>query len=173
MTTETAQFDELQLVALPSALNCSELFARFTLTEWFLRSLAEEAAHAARQLVAAVVDNADPRSPGILSVRLRLHGGYLVIEVENDQPEHASAVPPTLASGKTGVSPLENQGTLVWCELPLPAGTTASEVPLPRREPRSSEAAARMSDDTTEVDPQVIQRLLTGLSQPPPGGPTE
>ncbi|RCW46242.1 hypothetical protein DFQ14_102545 [Halopolyspora algeriensis] len=171
MNAETAQFDELRLVALPSALNCTELFARFTLTEWSLRSLAEDAAHAARQLIEAVLGSADPQSPGFLSVRLRLHGGSLMIEIESDRLERAPAVP-TLEYGRTDLITLENQGTLMWCELPLPAGTTASEVPLPRREPRRSEAAARMTDDTAEVDPRVIQRLLSGLSQLSPDGPS-
>jgi hypothetical protein len=141
VNAHTAQMDDLVLVALPSAVNCAELFVRFALTEWSLRGLLDEATHAARQLVNAAVVNADPRSPGFLTVRLRLEGDRLVIEVDD--------------------------GRLAWHELPLPTGMSAAAVRLPRREQRRSPAAERLGDEPSEVDPQVIQRIFTALSRSP------
>lgn len=165
MNAQTTQMDDLHLVALPSAVNCAELFVRFALAEWSLRLLLDEAVQVARQVVVAAVNSADPQSPGLITVRLRLRGDRLVIEVEDRQMVSPPVGLPTLASGRTGVTSLEGRGTLVWCELPLPAGVTASAVPLPRREQRRSPAAQQMTDEPAEVDPQVIQRILFGLSQ--------
>jgi hypothetical protein len=167
VNSQTAQVDDLQLVAVPSAVNLAELFVRFTLTEWSLRSLLDDAMHVARQLVTAVVDSTDSGSPGLITVRLRVRGNSLVIEVEDDQIAQLRAGSTTVAGRRAGVVPLEGRGKLVWCELPLPSDVDASAVPLPRRERRRSPAAAQMADEPHDVDPEVMQRLLFGLSRPP------
>lgn len=159
---QTTQVDDLQLIALPSAVNCTDLFAQFTLTEWSLRALKDDAAQTAGKLVQAAVDSADPDSPGFITVRLRLRGDGLVIEVEDQVPHPASKMP-SLEGLRTGVEALGGGGKLVWCEMPLPDGVTASAVPLPRREQRK-QPASEPNDETVEVDPQVMQRLLSGLS---------
>lgn len=173
MNAETAQVDDLRLVALPSAVNCADLFARFTLAEWSLRRMADDAAHTVTQLVTSIVDNADSRSSGFVVVRLRLHGDRLVIEVEHDQSERSPALPPALADVHTGTVPLQDRGTLVRCELPLPEGTTASDIPLPRRDTTKSRTPEQATDAADDVDPQLMQRLLSGLTRPSPEGAAE
>lgn len=166
MNPQTTQVDDLRLVALPSAVNCTELFVRFCLTEWSLRGLSDDAAQAAGQLVSAAVNSADPQAPGFITVRVRVRGDSFVIEVEDEQ-NGTRATAPDLAAGRTGVVALDGGGKLVWCELPLPAGVTASGVPLPRREPKKSHAAEGQPDASSEIDPAVMERLLSGLSKPP------
>ncbi|MGO1049069.1 ATP-binding protein [Crossiella sp. CA198] len=162
MTPHTAQVDDIQLVALPTAVNCADLFAQFTLREWHLRPMLDEAATAAGQLVAAVVESADPDRPGMLTVRLRVSGDSLVIEVADGRPAEAT---PDMEGPNLGVVPLEGRGRMLWCTLPLPSGVTAEAVPLPRRERRRSPEAERLANDPHEVDPEVMERLLMGLGR--------
>ena len=163
MNAHTTQVDDLQLIAQPSAVNCADLFVRFSLAEWSLRPLADEASEVARQLVSAAVDSADSRSPGFITVRLRLRGDALVIEVEDELM--SSAEPPRVPGRRTDVVRL-GHGKLVWCELPLPGGVNASSVPLPQRERRPSPAAERAAaSEGPEVDPHVMERILAGLSR--------
>ncbi|WP_309110650.1 ATP-binding protein [Saccharothrix sp.] len=158
MNARTEQVDDIRLVALPTAVNVADMFVRFSLGEWRLRSMQDEASQTARRLVAAAVDVADPRVPGFLLVRLRLSGSSLVVEVEGNRV----ALPPELAGARAGLVDLTAGGRLAWCELTLPSGMNASSVPLPRREPRRSPAAEALGDEP-EVDPEVIQRILYGL----------
>lgn len=164
MNAETAQVDDLQLVALPSAVNCAEIFVRFTLSEWSLRAMADEASHAVSKIIEAAVDDADSRAPGFVTVRLRLTGVSLVIEVEDTQPVRPRAAAPTVSNARTGIEAMHG-GRRLWCELRLPSGMNASAVPLPQREPRRSPTAERMADEPDDVDPEVMQRLLTSLSK--------
>jgi hypothetical protein len=163
---ETVQVDDIQLTAQPSAVKCTDMFVRFTLTEWALRGLEDEAARIGCEAVNSVVRNANPDSPGFLTVRLRLRGDCLVIEVSDDQPAQQGALPAALSGKRAGVERL-GHGKLVWCELPLPGGVEASAVPLPRRGRKSSRAASDEPVEQAEVDPQVIQRILSGLGGPP------
>ncbi|MEU6156149.1 ATP-binding protein [Actinosynnema sp. NPDC047251] len=158
MNAQTEQVDDLRLVALPTAVNVADMFVRFSLTEWRLRGMQDEAAQTVRRLVGAAVDVADPRAPGLLLVRLRLSGSHLVVEVEG----YRVALPPELAGGRAGLVDLTAGGRLVWCELTLPSGMSAAAVPLPRREPRRSPAAEKLGDEP-DVDPEIIQRILYGL----------
>lgn len=164
MNAQTTQFDDLHLVALPSAVNCTELFVRFSLTEWSLRGLADDAAQAANALVSAAVEGANPDSPGFITVRVRLRGDKFVIEVEDERTD-TSTPAPEVANGRTGVAALEDGRRLVWCELALPEGVTASAVPLPRREPKKSHISEQTGDETADIDPEVMERLLSGLSK--------
>lgn len=164
MNTETAQVDDLQLVALPSAVSCAEMFVRFTLGEWSLRNMTDATVHAASQLVTSAVEDADSRAPGFVMVRLRLTGVSLVIEVEDTQPVRPRGAAPAIEGSRTGIEPMHG-GRRLWCEVRLPSGMTAQAVPLPQREPRRSPTAQRMADEGDDVDPEVIQRLLTSLSR--------
>ncbi|MBP2477983.1 hypothetical protein JOF53_006855 [Crossiella equi] len=166
MTPQTAQVDDIQLVALPTAVGCADLFAQFTLREWRLRPMLDEAATAAGQLVAAVVESADPDRPGMLTVRLRVSGDRLVIEVADGRP---AAATPDMEGPNLGVVELA-RGRMLWCELPLPGGVTADSVPLPRRERRRSPEAERLKDEPHEVDPEIMERLLMGLGRAPQPG---
>ncbi|MBP2336948.1 hypothetical protein JOF41_003126 [Saccharothrix coeruleofusca] len=166
MNAQTEQVDDIRLVALPTAINVADMFVRFSLGEWRLTSMRDEAAQTARRLVAAAVEVAERGIPGFLLVRLRLTGTYLVVEVEGDRV----AMPPELANARAGLVDLTAGGHLAWCELALPSGMNASAVPLPRREPRRSPAAERLGDEP-EVDPEVIQRILYGLGGSVPHRP--
>jgi hypothetical protein len=170
------QVDDLQLVALPSAINCAELFVRFALTEWSLRAMVDEATHAVTTLVGQVVEISDQRSPCMITVRLRVHSDCLVVEIEDDSLALPPAEPPALTVGRTGIVPGRMRGKLVWCELPLPSGMSASSVPLPRRGRRragnsgdqiSVEQVAANSAANADVDPQVMERILYGLRRSP------
>jgi hypothetical protein len=163
VNARTEQVDDLRLVALPSAVNCAELFARFALAEWSLRPMQEEAAHVLGSLVGSVVKTSNHKAPRFITLRLRLSGNMLVLEVECDPHSPRPAATSALQGRHTGVLQLDDGCTLLWCELPLPTGMTASAVPLPRRERRRSPAAENLPPEATEVDPQVMERLLYGL----------
>jgi hypothetical protein len=161
---ETVQVDDIQLTAQPSAVNCADLFVRFTLTEWSLKAMQDETSTAACAMVDAVVRSASPSAPGFITVRLRLRDDCLVIEVTDDQPGQPGGQPAGLAGRRAGVEAVPGGGKLAWCELPLPYGVTASAVPLPRRERKASRSSEPV--EPAEVDPQVIQRILSGLGEP-------
>lgn len=167
MNNQTSQVDDLRLVATPSAVNVAEMFVRFSLMEWSLRPLVAQATQVGRHLVAAVVDNANAGSgvAGFLTVRLRLQGDGLVIEIEDEQVATRPVVSPEIAGARIGVVPTA-YGTRLWCELPLPNNMTAKSVPLPRREQRRSPAAEALADEPVGVDPQVMQRILSALGGP-------
>ncbi|MEU6641532.1 ATP-binding protein [Saccharomonospora sp. NPDC046836] len=167
MNSQTTQVDDLRLVALPSALNCTDLFVRFSLTEWSLPALLDDVTVAARQLVKAVIDNTDPRRPGFVTLRLRVAGDCLVIEVEDDQVARSHAGAPTVAGRRTGAVPLDGRGKLVWCEVPLPQGVTAAGVRLPRRDERRTQISEPAPAPTPPgvIDPGLVDRVLVGLKR--------
>jgi hypothetical protein len=165
VNTDTAQVDDLHLVAMPSAVSCAGLFARFTLGEWHLSPLRSEAEDAVSRLVRAVVDEADQNKPGFITVRLRLAGDCLLIEVQDDLPARPRGTSPALEGKRSGIVPLEGRGKIAWCELPLPTGMTASGVSLPRRDARRSIVEGQPEGERVEVDPQVVQRILSGLTR--------
>jgi hypothetical protein len=164
VSTQTTQVDDLHLVAFPSAVSCAGLFVRFTLTEWSLMPLLDDATRVVGHRVSAIVDSSDSRVPGLITLRLRVRGECLVVEVEDrlavDLP--AGPVP---AAANTGVVPLAGRGNLFWCELPLPAGLTAGAVSLPRRDNRKSLVNEQMAGDRDEANPAVLQRVLSSLNQ--------
>jgi hypothetical protein len=161
---ETVQVDDIRLTAQPSAVNCADLFVRFTLTEWSLQAMQQDTAQIVCAVVDSVVRTANQSAPGFITVRLRLRDDCLVIEVTDDQRTQPGALPPGLAGRRAGVEPVPGGGKLVWCELPLPYGVTASAVPLPRRERKASRSQEPI--EPAEVDPQVIRRILSGLGEP-------
>jgi hypothetical protein len=165
---ETTQVDDIRLVALPTAVNCAEMFVRFALTEWSLRPLMDEASDVVRELTDAAVEVADQRMPPFITVRARVRSDRLVIEVESPAPTRQ----PTELDGpngwKAGIVELRGRGQLAWCELPLPGGMDASSVPLPRR--RHQRAAGAVPEQppvdpraAADVDEDVMRRILFGL----------
>jgi len=52
VNAQTAQVDDLTLIALPTAVNCADLFVRFTLGEWRLRNMVDDCSSVACALVA-------------------------------------------------------------------------------------------------------------------------
>ncbi|MBK1782815.1 ATP-binding protein [Prauserella cavernicola] len=167
MNSQTAQVDDLRLVALPSALNCTDLFVRFSLTEWSLPALREEVTRAARSLVQAVIDKTNPRAPGFMTLRLRIAGDCLVIELEDDQLARMHERAPTVDGRQTGAVPIDGRGKLVWCEIPLPGGISAAGVRLPRRDERRSQLADADLPEPAQggVDPALVDRVLVGLKR--------
>jgi len=162
----TTQVDDITLVALPTAVNCAELFIRFALSEWSLREMLDDTTKVARDLVAAVVAVTDRKTPSLIQVRARLHSECLVVEVVSPR-----TAPIAVAAGRhVEIVALRGQGQLAWCELPLPGGMAASAVPLPRRhrraEPDTTESALEELSYTSDVDEDVMRRILYGLNRP-------
>ncbi|MPZ84187.1 MAG: ATP-binding protein [Actinophytocola sp.] len=170
MHDQTAQVDDLRLVALPSAVNCADLFVRFTLTEWHVPSMLDDVADTAKKLVHAVIGSVvHGTPPTMMTVRLRLRGDAVAIEVEDDRPTPKLAVPRSLAGKRSGVTTMGRGRQLIWCELPLPTGMDATVVPLPRR--GTTRAAPRRSaeiDDAADLNNTVMQRILDGLRKDDP-----
>jgi hypothetical protein len=163
---DTTQVDDIRLVALPTAINCAELFVRFALAEWSLKSMIDEAIDVVRELTDAAVEAADQRTPALITVRARLQSERLVLEVESGQPTRQ----PTALNGpngwRAGIVPLRGTRQVAWCELPLPTGMDASAVPLPRRHHRKPPEAGGPPVDLSgqsDVDEDVMRRILFGL----------
>jgi hypothetical protein len=167
---QTAQVDDLRLVALPSAVNCAELFVRFTLTEWHVAEIIDDARETAKRLVQAVIATVDEDAdPTMITVRLRLRGSTIVVEVQDDRPAPKLLAPRSLASKRTGVESLSRGRQLVWCELPLPSGMDATVVPLPRRgTTRAAPPRSREIDEAADLNNNVMQRILDGLRRDDP-----
>ncbi|CRK55977.1 hypothetical protein [Alloactinosynnema sp. L-07] len=164
MNDRTEQVDDLQLVALPSAVGCAEMFVRFSLTEWSLRDMRDIAARAARAITEAVVASANPAAPGMVTARVRLSGADLIFEVETPRAVPTPAIPGVMRAGTAQVGPGR---FVVWCALALPSGMSASAVPLPRRQRKPSQAARAVApDEPMTTDPDVMRRILFGLNSP-------
>ncbi|GHF50965.1 hypothetical protein FHX82_003955 [Amycolatopsis bartoniae] len=162
MIGQTTQVDDLRLVALPSAVNCADMFVRFALAEWSLRSLIPEASRIVRHLVAASVEASDPGSPRFLTVRLRLHGDALVLELDDD----LSGEPPELPGAQINAVKLPGSRRNMWSELPLPTGMSAAAVPLPQRAPNRTPAVEYQPEQPRmDADSQILQRVLYGLNR--------
>ncbi|OLR95030.1 hypothetical protein [Actinokineospora bangkokensis] len=165
MTDRTEQMDDLQLVALPSAVGCAEMFVRFSLTEWKLQPMRERAAALAGAVTRQVVEAAaGDEQPGMITIRVRLSGGNLVVEVES---AHEVAAPPTPEGGRSGLDHLGPGRYMPWLTIPLPGGMDAGAVPLPRRTRKPSPEAARLAREEeagAPPDPDVLGRILYGLN---------
>ncbi|WP_236808417.1 ATP-binding protein [Amycolatopsis albispora] len=163
VNAQAAQIDDIRLVALPSAVSCSAMFVRFTLGEWSLDPLIDQAEELVAQLVTASVEGAAPDTPGFVLVRLQVRGDCLVIEVEDGQPPETA---PELDGDHAGVEPLRGGGKRIWCELPLPIGITAGAVALPRRDVRRSVVPEPlMTGEPIGADADFLGRILTGLTR--------
>lgn len=165
---QTVQVDDLKLVALPSAVNCADLFVRFTLTEWRVETMVADVRRTAEALVRAVVGDAKPTStPTMLLFRLRLSGNSLAVEIEDDRSSPVLRVPRSLNGLSSGAQLLSSGKQLLWCEVPLPKGMDATVVPLPRRgTTRAAAAAAPPPAEIAAADdlsPDVMERILNGL----------
>jgi hypothetical protein len=183
--------DEQVLSALPSAVGCAQRFARYTLEQWQLQGLAEQA----EAVVATLVGDAVARTgivvehPGyadlygktlnLLAVRLRVIGERVLIEVRDDdaappwprdekepvaQPGHR-----TLGARRVGYGLGSTGGTVARFELDISlAGTLDDTQPLglPLRIPaRLRPVAAPDRSIDVERDPHVLRRVLNGLHQ--------
>jgi len=165
---QTVQVDDLKLVALPSAINCADLFVRFTLAEWRVDSMIPDVRRATESLIRAVVGDANAKStPTMLLFRLRLSGNTLAIEIEDDRQLPELKVPRSLSVSNSGVTLLSTGKQLLWTEVPLPRGMDATVVPLPRRgTTRAAAAAAPPPAEIAAADdlsPDVMERILEGL----------
>lgn len=170
MQDQTAQVDDLRLVALPSAVNCAELFVRFTLTEWHVTQIVEDARETAKKLVEAVISTVDEDAdPTMITVRLRLRGHTVVVEVQDDRPSPKLMVPGGLGNKSTGVATVSRGRQLMWCEVPLPTGMDATVVPLPRRGTTRAAPPKRSEiDEAVDLNNDVMQRILDGLRKDDP-----
>lgn len=169
MNTETSQVDDLRLVAVQSAVSCAGLFVRFTVAEWSLPSMLDDVLRVVGHRVSAIVDNSDPRVPGFITLRLGLRGDAFIVEVQDDLNGDLSAGS-ALRGVNTVVVPLAGRGNLMRSELPLPTGLSAQEVSLPRRGGRRSLVDEQFDGTQGPVEPAVLQRVLSSLTQWSPDG---
>jgi hypothetical protein len=166
----TTQLDDLQLIAAPSAVSCAALFVQFTLTEWKLSSAVTETTEVAQLLVTAIVNVVDEdANPAGITVRLRLRGPALTVEVEADPTVPDVPAPDGLPGDSHGVARMSNGRQLLWCEMPLPDGLHAKSVALPRRgttkHGRVERTDARPEPESAEVDIDIMQRILSSLNR--------
>jgi hypothetical protein len=169
VNTETSQVDDLRLVAVQSAVSCAALFVRFTVAEWSLPSMLDDVLRIVGHRVSAIVDHSDPRVPGFITLRLGLRGDCFIVEVQDDLNGELSAGS-ALRGVKTVVVPLAGRGNLMRSELALPTGLSAQEVSLPRRGSRRSLVDEQFDGAQGPVEPAVLQRVLSSLTQWSPEG---
>lgn len=169
MHDQTVQVDDLRLVALPSAMNCADLFVRFTLTEWRVTTMIEDVANATKSLVRAVVGKVDKSAPpAMITVRLRLSGSRLSVEIEDERSSPRLVVPPELPQSSSGVETLPGGRQMIWSDLPLPTGMDATVVPLPRRgTTRAAAVRPAEEDNPADLDDDVMKRILNALKREP------
>lgn len=170
MHDQTVQVDDLRLVALPSAVNCAELFVRFTLTEWRVLSMLDDATDTVTRLTRAVIAGVDKTAPlTMITIRLRLSGGFLNVEIVDDRPYPTLRVPEELTGKGSGATTLDDGRQLMWRELPLPTGMDARVVPLPRRGTTKTTTVQPAKDDPdADLGPDVMERILDGLRKDRP-----
>jgi hypothetical protein len=168
---QTAQVDDLRLVALPSAVNCAELFVRFTLTEWHVPQIIDDVRETAKRMVLAVISTVvEGADPTMITIRLRLRGSTVVVELQDDRSSPRLVVPRSLGNKASGIETLSRGRQLIWCELPLPTGMDATVVPLPRRGTTRAAAPPRSKeiDEAIDLNNDVMQRILDGLRRDDP-----
>jgi hypothetical protein len=167
---QTAQVDDLRLVALPSAVNCAELFVRFTLTEWHVPQIIDDVRETAKRMVLAVIATVDEDAdPTMITIRLRLRGATVVVELQDDRASPRLVVPRSMAGKSAGIETLSRGRQLIWCELPLPTGMDATVVPLPRRgTTRAAKPRSKEIDEAIDLNNDVMQRILDGLRRDDP-----
>ncbi|WP_460405500.1 ATP-binding protein [Actinophytocola sediminis] len=144
------------------------MFVRFTLTEWRVASMIEDVANTTRSLVRAVVGKVDKSvPPAMITVRLRLSGSRMSVEIEDERASPRLAVPPELPHSSSGVEALGG-GQLIWSDLPLPSGMDATVVPLPRRGTTKAAAVRPPEEENqTDLDDDVMKRILNALKREP------
>jgi hypothetical protein len=167
---QTAQVDDLRLVALPSAVNCAELFVRFTLTEWHVPQIIDDVRETAKRMVLAVIATVvEGSDPTMITIRLRLRGSTVVVELQDDRSSPRLVVPRSLAGKVSGIETLSRGRQLIWCELSLPTGMDATVVPLPRRgTTRATKPRSKEIDEAVDLNNDVMQRILDGLRRDDP-----
>lgn len=170
MQDQTAQVDDLRLVALPSAVNCAELFVRFTLTEWHVPQIIDDVRETAKRMVLAVIATVvEGSDPTMITIRLRLRGSTVVVELQDDRSSPRLVVPRSLAGKVSGIETLSRGRQLIWCELSLPTGMDATVVPLPRRgTTRATKPRSKEIDEAVDLNNDVMQRILDGLRRDDP-----
>ena len=181
---------ELRLVPSPAEVGRARQFVRYALQE---RQIAPGRIATAELLVSELVTNAvkltSTMKPGLpcgtagndippIILRLRLAAGYLAIEVadSSEQPPVLRPQHPDSEEGR-GLFLVESLsarwdyfrrsdgGKIVWCELDIARGVTASDMTallssLPRRSRSSTRSARRLAAMT---DPVLLRRVRDGL----------
>ena len=173
---------EMQFAALPTAIVCTQLFARFTLDTWRLDELIAPTEQLVTELVSRAVRTTGITDPHpqwvelddlkLIVVRLIVVEHRLLIEVVDTDPvfstgdDDSLVVVPSLSKRWNYYLP-PTGGKVVWCELLLPASSSAldvtQEIPrlLPRRVPKPVPGPA--GPLPAMHDPAVLRRVWDGL----------
>lgn len=173
-------FDDLGLVALPTAISCARMFTQYTLTTWGVSPFVlGDALIVARELVSLAV-----RDTGVLDedmrwseldhlnrivVRLFGFSRHIVIEVWDAAQEPAVLPPDDSTKLPTGLhlvdvtayrwaSTASPRGRLTWAELPV-HDRTDSGLPIRRRQPR-----AVPEQQAPPASVELLRRVRDGLN---------
>jgi hypothetical protein len=173
-------FDDLGLVALPTAISCARLFVQYTLDNWHASSfVVADAMAITGELVALSVQETGVLDDKVVwseldyinRIVIRLLGfpRHVVIEVWD-----AATEPAVLPTGPTDTLPqgldlvdvlaerwastASPRGRLTWAELSVYDRTEAG-LPIRRHRHRPSEPAV-----AEPVDPELLRRVREGLA---------
>jgi len=175
----------LRLTAVPTAVACSRMFVRHTLTRWNLADEVEDTALIMSELVtnaiqASGITAPDPKpwqikAEHLIAAQLRVFEGSLYIEVWDRTPETPVRQNPdfdaTSGRGLLLVESLAKQwnvfhphvgGKVVWAELPLSASAEPPPFDPPRRKPLPLPDGIRAKWGPVEL--QARQALLDHLT---------
>lgn len=161
--------DQLDLVAVPTAIPCGQMFVEATLTSWDATAMLADARAAVTDLVSATVEptgSTTPYSPWsgpqhLKLIKVHVHGiaSSIVIEVWDSDPKTSDAEQRNYSHPDCG-------GRIARCKIDIPerisvsAQTQEMPLPLPRRTPRPQSGHRRA---TNEMDLELLQRVAEGL----------
>jgi hypothetical protein len=172
-------FDDLGLVALPTAVSCARMFAEYTLTKWGASTfVVADALVIIGELVTLSVQDTGVADDTVrwseleqlnrVVVRFLGFARHVVIEVWDTAPEPAVLPDDGLGKLPTGLhlvdvtankwgSIASPQGRLTWAEIAV-YDRTESGLPIRRRQPRSQPVTP-----APLLDEEVLRRVREGL----------
>lgn len=175
--------DQLTLAALLTAVGCSRMFAKLTLTKWGAERILDDALLVVSELVtnavkATGITDPEPRwselkKLNLISVRIVGLEDSIVFEVWDASPEEPTVKTAELDDeGGRGLDLVEHLvkrwgsypsrgGKVVWAELPVHPATNGG-LPRRRRSPRSTTQPAG-EEEPPIPDPALLERVLVGL----------
>lgn len=175
--------DRLTLAAMLSAVSCSRMFVKLTLTKWGAVRILDDALLIVSELVTNAVKATGITDPepnwsalqqlNIVTVRIVGLEDSIVFEVWDASPEEPTVKEAALDDeGGRGLDLVEHLakrwgsyphrgGKVVWAELPVHTTTPGG---LPRRRRSSGSKQQPAGEEEPPVpDPKLLKRVLVGL----------
>jgi hypothetical protein len=182
MTERPCLFDDLGLVALPTALSCARMFTQYTLSNWQVSAgVVADAMTIVGELVALSVEETGPPGDEVrwseldhlnrIVVRLLGFSQHVVIEVWDAATQPARITEPPPAGAPRGLdlvdvvarrwaSTTSPQGRLTWAAVDVYDHTESG---LPVRTGRPS--AAYSGPGVPAADLELLRQLQSGLNR--------